>query len=251
MVNWKPPIIEVRIRGVACAEGARVIGSGAMRSPQTRAGFTKTELLVSIFVVFVIMCLVGFLVPGSMVSRAGRMSEAKCDLTQLCEATKAFYTDYGYYPVDPKIHWNGNAVYGLPGGTRHNSDLVNVLMADGTNPGPNFGNALNPHQVIYLDVPDIKNPSEPKEGLGTGKETNPYGVTAPHEWYDPYGTPYIVFIDATHLGYCDAGMIYSDVSGPAAQPRVGVAAVSLGADKQYGKGGDRVYEGSDDVDSWR
>jgi hypothetical protein len=168
------------------------------------------------------------------------------DLTNLTVAAKAYYTDYGVYPIDPALSRKTDAVYGYPGWSHHNSEVVNVLRADGTDPGSNFRNALNPHQTIYLDVPDVRNPANPKSGLGTGKETNSYGVTAPGEWYDPWGSPYIVIIDAKGDGVCDLGQFYSDVPSP----HTGVAGVSFGADKMIGRKGDRKYAGSDDVITW-
>ena len=84
--------------------------------------------------------------------------------------------------------------------------------------------------------------------MGTGKETNSYGVTRPGEWYDPWGAPYIVIIDANGDGVCDLGQyFYTNVGSP----HVGVAAASFGKDGKIGTNGNRKFEGSDDVLSWK
>jgi len=216
-----------------------------MRSSRTRSGLTLIEVLV---VVFIVVILIGLLIPAGPVSKnAAKKAQAKNDLTQLDTATKEFYTENGYYPIDRSVSRKVDAIYGYPGWNHHNSELVNVLRADGTDTGPNFGDWLNPHKVVYLDVPDIKDPANPRSGLGTGKEINSYGVTTAGEWYDPYGAPYIVIIDANGDGVCDLGQFfYTDVESP----HVGVAGASFGKDRRIGNNGDRKFVGSDDVLSW-
>jgi len=71
-----------------------------MRPLGTRSGLTLIEVLV---VIFVIAILTGLLLPGSHQGAAARKAMARNDLTQLVTATKAFYTDYGFYPIDPSI----------------------------------------------------------------------------------------------------------------------------------------------------
>jgi type II secretory pathway pseudopilin PulG len=213
-----------------------------MRPSRTRSGLTVVEVIV---VIFVIAILVGLVLPGIRANKEGEPPEM-INLNNLVVALKAFYTDYGRYPIDPAVSRKADAVYGYPGWSHHNSEVVNVLRADGTDPGPNFRNALNPQQVVYLDVPYVRDLTNPRTGLGTGKETNSYGVTTPGEWYDPWGSPYIVIIDANGDGVCNLGKFYSDVPSP----HTGVAGVSFGADKMIGTKGDRKYAGSDDVMTW-
>jgi type II secretory pathway pseudopilin PulG len=215
-----------------------------MRPPGTRSGLTLIEVLVIIFVVAILM---GFLSPAGGSGNAARKAQTRNDLTQLAFAINAFHTDYGFYPIDRSISRKTDAVYGYPGWSHHNSELVNVLLADGTDAGPNFRNAINTHQTVYLDVPLIRDPANPRSGLGTGKETNSYGVTTPGEWYDPYGAPYIVIIDANGDGVCDLGQLfYSDIPSP----HFGAAGISFGKDKKVGTNGDREFRGSDDIISW-
>jgi len=101
-------------------------------------------------------------------------------------AVKAFYTDYGVYPVDPASTVTGNAQdaeYGDKNGagTRPNSDVVNVLRADQTatdtlsNGGPT-PLSINTRQQIYLDVPFVKDVTNPKSGLSKPGRGMTHGV---------------------------------------------------------------------------
>ena len=191
-----------------------------------------------------------------MVNRAGNVAHRSAvlnDLVQFRAAVQAYHTDYGVYPIDPSIHWTGAAAYGIPGGPHHNSDVMNVLRADGTDPGPNFQNAINSRAVVYMDVPQVRDLSAPRSGLGNGKETNGFGVTTPGEWYDPWGSPYLFFIDTGGSGIRDLGLIYTDLtfSGPNPDyPPTAVVGVSLGKDGKIGTNGNGKYAGSDDVIYW-
>jgi type II secretory pathway pseudopilin PulG len=206
---------------------------------------TRNEVLV---VIFIVAILLGLLIPAIHPAGSSGKAEAKNDETQFVAAIQAFQKDYGYYPIDASVSRKVDAIYGYPGSGHHNSEIINVLRADGTDPGPNFRNAINTRQTVYLDVPDIKDAANPRSGLGTGKETNSYGVTTAGEWYDPYGAPYIVIIDANGDGVCDLGQFfYTDVDSP----HVGVAGASFGKDRKIGNNGDRKFAGSDDVLSWR
>src|SRR5208282_3818204 len=86
-----------------------------MRHPGTRAGFTWTEALT---VIVIVVVLLGLLMPqiGSA-GKAAKKSYADNDLTQLTTAVKAFYIDYGVYPIDPKIeqHTPKDVEYGAAG----------------------------------------------------------------------------------------------------------------------------------------
>ena len=63
-----------------------------MRSPHARSGFTKMELLVSIFIVVILL---GLLLPAIHPAHRGIKAEAKWDLGQFCTAVNAYHTDYG------------------------------------------------------------------------------------------------------------------------------------------------------------
>jgi prepilin-type N-terminal cleavage/methylation domain-containing protein len=242
-----------------------------MQPSRTRTGFTLIELLTVIAIIAILM---GLLLPAlNAAKNAARKSQAKNDLTQLVTAVKAFYTDYGVYPIDPSSKITGNAQdveYGDKngGGSYPNSDVINVLRADPGNDVLSTGTtplSINTRQQVYLDVPFVKDPTNPKSGLGTGTEANS-NVKAPGNWYDPWGYTYIVCIDSNYDGYTDAQQgtntglgNYTDLSyitnlnGTTYKYiQDGCIAGSYGADHVCGTVSNaNIYNGSDDVLSWQ
>jgi type II secretory pathway pseudopilin PulG len=229
--------------------------------PRTRSGFTLIELLT------VIAILMAMLIPTANISKiVAKKAAAASDLHQFVAAINAYHADYGVYPIDPALETptQRDIEYGAPGASLHNQEIVNVLRAD-----PNTADtlsasgatpiSLNPHAVAYLDIPLVKDSTNPRSGLGTGREPN--GITTKSgEWYDPFGQPYIVDINGKNDGYLQpAGallMRYSDINyvtingQPALQ--TGVIAGSIGADRiQSPAATPRVYKNSDDVLSWQ
>jgi prepilin-type N-terminal cleavage/methylation domain-containing protein len=243
-----------------------------MHPSRTRSGFTLIELLTVIAIIAILM---GLLLPAlNAAKNAARKSQAKNDETQLVNAVKAFETDYGYYPIDPGLSGQ-DLEYGGPSPKYHNQDVVNVLRAD-TNQGDTLTSGttpigVNPRQVVYLDVPLVKDSTNPKSGLGSGRETN--GITTKAgEYYDPWGEPYIVDIDGNYDGYIQNSssllLGYSDLnyvqytapnnggtgggggSGNALQ--TGCVAGSFGSDHTQGSASNaKKFNGSDDVLSWQ
>jgi prepilin-type N-terminal cleavage/methylation domain-containing protein len=231
-----------------------------MHSPRARAGFTLIELLTVIAIIAILMSL---LLPVLGPSKKGaKRASARQDLTQFVNAVEAFKNDYGVYPI--VVTGSADQEYGSQDGRAAgpNSNLVNVLRADSTDgssaTNPNFNNAVNTRRVPYLDVPFVRDLANPQSGLGTGAEQNAYKVTVPGEWYDPWGAPYIICVDANYDGYTDAGVlgIYTDLtyakdpSGNKAL-QTGCIGGSFGADHMPGAAGNNVHGGSDDVLSWQ
>jgi prepilin-type N-terminal cleavage/methylation domain-containing protein len=233
------------------------------------SGFTLIELLTVIAIIAILM---GLLLPAlNAAKNAARKAQAKNDETQFVTAVKSFYTDYGVYPVDSANLTSGNDVeYGASSDTLHNQDVVNVLRADGTNTlgtGSNLGTTINTRQTVYLDVPLVKSLTAPKSGLGTGGETNSRGITKGGEWYDPWGAPYIIAIDANYNGYVDStispksvllnytGNSVNYITSPAGTTgnalQTGCVAGSFGLDGVQGSTANPVnFTNSDDVLSW-
>jgi len=235
-----------------------------MQPSRTRSGFTLIELLTVIAIIAILM---GLLLPAlNAAKNAAKKAQAKNDLTQLVTAVKAFYTDYGVYPVDPSISGGTfDAEYGDPGGKRPVSDLVNVLRADLTtgdalSSGTSTPLSINTRQTIYLDVPFVKVVTSPKSGLGTGKDPSAFNNEA-GQWYDPWGATYIVCIDTNYDGYTQAFTLgnYPDLSyckdtyGNPGTVQTGCIAGSYGADHTPGSAstGSKNFQGSDDVLSWQ
>src|SRR5947207_2535660 len=153
---------------------------------RSRGAFTLIELLV---VIAIIAILIGLLFPAfSAVQNQARKTQAKNDLTQIVNAVNAFYTEYGKYPTsvtgnDACFNWQN-----IPGtqyaGT--NDGLFNELQAcptTGTPPATCSGvSALNTRQIVYISPPTVKDPNNPRSGIGaTGVSTGRY--------YDPWGSP--------------------------------------------------------------
>jgi len=228
-----------------------------------RSGFTLIELLTVIAIIAILM---GLLLPAlNAAKNAAKKTQAKNDLTQFVTAVKAFYTDYGTYPVDSTLSGQAtDAEYGDPAGSMSNSDLVNVLRADintsdTLSTGTGTPLSINTRQQVYLDIPYVKDLTNPKNGLGTGKETSTFNTGGKAGvWYDPWGEPYIIVVDANYDGYTQAKTLgnYTDISytlDPTGVKSIqtGCIGASLGSDHTYGSNNNNVFNGSDDILSWQ
>ena len=235
-----------------------------MHPTRTRSGFTLIELLTVIAIIAILM---GLLLPAlNAAKNAAKKASAKSDLTQFVNAVKQFYTDYGTYPII--LTGSGDVEYGASSDSTtpyHNQDVVNVLRADNTytiTGGTGTGLSVNTRGVVYLDVPLVKDNSNPKSGLGSGSTT---GGPAPNskggDWFDPWGMPYIIAIDGNYdgyiqgtgitlLGYSQGSVNYGTWnSAPAVQ--TGCIGGTFGSDHVQGSvSNPKNYSGSDDVLSW-
>jgi prepilin-type N-terminal cleavage/methylation domain-containing protein len=239
-----------------------------MQASRTRSGFTLIELLTVIAIIAILM---GLLLPAlNAAKNAAKKAQAKTDLSNLVTAVKAFYTDYGVYPVDPATattSGSADTTYGTSDGATRPpiSDVVNVLRADPNNDALSSGTlplSINTRQQIYLDVPFVKDLTNPKNGLGNGNETNTHLTQkVAGNWYDPWGYTYFVAIDTNYDGYTNAqtGSLggYTDLTyitlGSYSVIQTGCIGGSFGADHAQGSAGVSPvkYIGSDDVLSWQ
>jgi prepilin-type N-terminal cleavage/methylation domain-containing protein len=196
-----------------------------------RRAFTIIELLV---VILIIGILVGFSFAAfqGVLERAKKV-QAKNDLTQIVTAVNAFYTEYGKYPLvtdDTPI--------------ANTADLFNTLRA--------VASAINPRAIVFISPPDVKNPANPRSGIGSDGQ-----------FYDPWGTPYVVTIDGNYDNQIANPYSDSDGSAGAAQLRSGVIAYSFGKNGALGGGAAASskyaaesgtagkYKASSDVISWQ
>ena len=216
-----------------------------MRPPATRnSAFTLIELLV---VIAIIAILIGLLFPAfKAVQNQARSTQAKNDLTQIVNAVNAFYTEYGKYPTsatgtDSCYGWQ---IPGVPNFEPFNAALFNELRAC-TAAGPTCSAAatVNTRQIVYISPPTVKDPTNPKSGIGTGSYVGRY--------FDPWGFQYNVEIDSSYNNSVPNPYVALNGSGAGPNPvGQGVIAWSVGPDSFVGSN-NNIYTNSDDVISWQ
>jgi prepilin-type N-terminal cleavage/methylation domain-containing protein len=196
--------------------------------------FTLIELLV---VIAIIIILAGLLYPAyNAVQSQAKRTQAKNDLTQIVNAVNAYYTEYGKYPLA-----TADTVYGPAGSL--NDGLFYTLRAVAS--GVNAGNAQNPRVIVFVNPPYVKDPANPRSGIGT--------TTGPGQYYDPWGKPYVIKIDGDYDN--QLANPYSLNAG-AATLQIGVIAWSFGKDTQSGSvpgpaADKNAGNADDDVISWQ
>lgn len=165
--------------------------SSHIRSHRTQAdyrGFTLIELLV---VISIIAVLAGLLFPAmGAVRNMARKTSAKNDVTQIVNAVKMYYTEYGRYPLvtaDPSGTATSTQQFTSES---QNGQLIGVLRASGG------ANTDNPRGIRFLEVPNAKSG---RSGLvvGTGASATPNADAA---WMDPWKRPYQIFISKSYKG---------------------------------------------------
>ncbi len=199
--------------------------------------FTLLELLV---VIAIIALLAGILLPvASSVMDNAHKVQAKNTALNIVTAVKSFQTDYGVYPVPAGT--TADYVFGTSGMTAAN--LMDVLRANGQSYDSPTGGNLNPRQIVYIEMPSVKNTAKPVNGIGTDGYP-----------YDPWGTTFYVEVDSNY----DNGITnpYSQNAGFGVIG-TGVIVLSYGKDMKSnanfsGGGADKnVSPQSDDIISWQ
>lgn len=208
--------------------------SSHIRSHRTQAanqGFTLIELLV---VISIIAVLAGLLFPAmGAVRNMARKTSAKNDVTQIVNAVKMFYTEYGRYPV--------------PSGTTgvYNTGSANgTLMATLRYVDNATVNGLNPRKIRFLEIPNAKNGRSGLELTGSGTTATP-GATA--DWKDPWGHSYEVLIDANYSGSVGSVTIPKHTTNTTAYPAATVQTEVVA----YSKGNPDNKGAADPVVSWQ
>src|SRR5438876_5160566 len=204
----------------------------AMQKSSNRAvAFTLIELLV---VIAIIAILIGLLFPAfSAVQDQAKRTQAKNDLTQIVTAVNSYYTEYGKYPLVA-----ADTIYGPAGSL--NDGLFYTLRAVAL--GANAGDVANPRKIVFISPPDVKDPANPRSGIGTAAATV-------GQYFDPWGKAYNVEIDG---GYDNTvANPYTANAGATPNLQLGVIAWSLGTDGSGATGaasGDKNTGGyADDV----
>jgi len=202
------------------------------------------KIIAGISILTVAMVLLFPLTDLSGIAMARKVA-AKNDVLEIVNAVRAFYKEYGIYPVDPDkvigtktVAFRDSSLHGYLG---DNSAVLDVLRNNTTSPANGALVAkLNSRGIVFIELPLVKDDSYPRSGIHSTS-----GI-----WYDPWGSPYNLAIatasndqiPAAAHGYTDAE--FSIV-------RAGVIAWSYGKDRKAGKRGNRAYANSDDVISWQ
>ena len=185
----------------------------------------------------IIAILIGLLFPAfRAVQDQAKRTQAKNDLTQIVNAVNAFYTDYGKYPLPSGT--TTDYLYG-PGGSATNAALFNELRA--------VSNTLNTRQIVFISPPYVKDPANPRSGIGT-----PTG-TGPGQFFDPWGRAYDVEIDGDYTNKIEANPYTADTGAGPAALTIGLIAWSGGKDAKAPPdgGATTTFNNSDDVISWQ
>ena len=177
-------------------------------------------------------------------TESARKLSAKNDMQQIIVAIKAYYTDYGKYPVLTDGATGAmDLTYGGPNSKKLNGEIINVLRY-GTDSNWSDSNRLNPREIHYLEIPKAKDTTKPTSGLDTRGN-----------WFDPWGVQYVIFIDADYSGDIDVSGIFPTGLGSASSPgkvAVSVGAASVGFDtKIKHRNIPAKFDQSADLVSWR
>jgi prepilin-type N-terminal cleavage/methylation domain-containing protein len=233
---------------------------------RSRKAFTLIELLVVIAIIGILMALLFPAIKGILDSAA--RTQARTQITGIVAAVKHYYSDYGQYPILTTGAAAATATdvsYGKVNGgvgTQPNAELFNILRnltAGGTG---TTGNTQNPRGVVYFEAPDVKKPSDPRNGFvpypGAGVTPASNGASgnpvAAGSLVDPWGSEYIVLLDASYdnrIKFSDTKVNYKDQG---TYLPTGVGAVSVGKDgvlgAKVGGTGNNNFTNSDDIVSW-
>jgi prepilin-type N-terminal cleavage/methylation domain-containing protein len=194
--------------------------------PARRHGFTLIELLI---VIGIIGVLIGLLFPAVRgVMESARRQQARQGCKAIETAIKAYYNDYGRFPLQT----SSAASQLYQPGTTAPAYLMMIRVLRG------LDTTNNPRGIAYLDVP--------QKALFMGTVTTPEGGYADSQYgvfVDPWDMPFRVMADWANSNFVNVfGVNQSGVT---------VAVWSRGPDQQDATAsGVRVGVNADNVYSW-
>lgn len=221
---------------------------------QRTSAFTLIELLTVIAIIAILM---GLLFPIlGLVKNTAYKANARSDMLGIKGAVTGYFSDYGSYPlVDRQVEAardGYDTMFGDRGGLYSNDKLFNILRAKETTVP-----RMNPKMVVYIEGKPAKNQDSPTP-------TNGFADNATGEnkgrFFDPWGNQYVIWLDSNSSGFTNLWGYYND-SNVLMDPQKptesyggyvtsSVASSALGKDGKFGKAGNGIYKGSDDVVSW-
>jgi len=238
------------------------------QSRSTSAGFTLVELLTVIAIIAILM---GLLFPAINIARnQARKAQARSDCSQISGAVKAYYTEYGKYPLGVNVvnPPNGDFLFGQQQGVSAGSGVSNFQLFDilrnidstgATQPGQ--PNQYNPRAIVFFDGKTATDSNNPRAGFVPTNYSGG-GTMKVGAFIDPWGCEYFVAIDADYDSQLDGNqnapraLPYADFAYPN-NPKTGVGVFSVGQDQKLGTNGDGYYKNqttnlaSDDIISWQ
>ncbi|MDD5351187.1 MAG: type II secretion system protein [Chthoniobacteraceae bacterium] len=178
-----------------------------------RSAFTLIELLVVISIIAVLASLTFAGVQSALI--AAKKVSAKNDMAQIANGVQFYYTEYGKYPTAGSTGTN-DLVFGTSdSGAQANSSIINVLRYPKT--GWTDTNNENPRQIQFLQPKTV----DAKKGGVNWSSTG----SGDGNWYDPWGTQYVIFIDAAYDGDITVKDRFTDIT---TNPAYGVGVASVG-----------------------
>jgi hypothetical protein len=234
-------------------------GSATTRRFRIAAGVAKLLLII-----FLLLIVAGLIFPAVNFPHPHLKSKARNDCAQIVAAVKAYYIEYGKYPLGSHAVTVGDNsadfIFGHSpdspsiGSGASNSELFDILRnvdSTGATP-PGQPNRYNPKGIIFFEAPTATDTTQLRAGFVPANAKAP---AHPGAYLDPWGTEYFIAIDADYNNQL-TDLPYGDFNGKHA-PVTGVAVFSLGKDQHLGTKGDGFYKNpstsavSDDIISWQ
>lgn len=191
--------------------------------------FTLIELLVVISIIAVLASLTFNGVGTAMI--AAKKVQARNDMSQIANAIQMYYTEYGKYPSGAATSGTTDTVFGNSAGAGGNNKIISLLRYKG--PSWTDTNNENPRQIKFIEPKLV---STPKAGVYHPLS----GGSGDGNWYDPWGTQYLIFIDADYASDITISSQFTNLGDSDGKVPVSVGVASVGYYYAYTKTKDKA-----------